>query len=263
MSTSRGFWDAFGAASQVDWCEPNYAATPWVAELWNTLSSLPIFAIGLYGLVRWWARRDVLEPRFGACFAALAVIGLGSTAFHATLLRLPQAADELPMVWLSVLCLYCLVARGADVSAEARRRWAAALGAYTATFTLAYFAVEAYFALFIASYAGAVAYVCVVTWRVAFRESGSTLTRRMFWWSVGAYIGGFALFWLPERMLGCAHPFQAIQPHALFHLGGAVGPYAWILLAAVDRLERLGRTPGLVFEPLPFVAGRVSRPPAR
>lgn len=250
----RGFWDTYGAPAAVDWCEPNYAVLSGVAEFWNTLSSLAIFGAGAYGLWRWWDHRDELEPRFGACFASLAVIGLGSAAFHATLLRLPQALDELPMVWLSLACFYCLVARREDTPEVRRRRWVQALLAYAALFCAAYFLVADYFVLFLVSYGIVVAYVCIVTWRLAFREVRDPRLRTLFWWSVVAYIGGFAVFWVPERTLGCDHAFQAIQPHTWFHLSGAVGPYAWVLLAATDRLLRLGREPVLHARPLPFVA---------
>ena len=249
----QGYWDQFGERSIVDWCEANYAHVPWIAELWNTLSSFVIFAVGAYGAIRWWQHRDRLERRFAVAFVSLAVIGLGSAAFHGTLLRIPQACDELPMIWLGVICFYCLVTRRPDIPAAIRLRWSTGLTIGCLVFTGAYFAVEDYFALFIGVYAAVVGYVCVVTWRVAFRESRDARVRQLFWWSVVAYLGGFALFWIPERTLGCDHPFQAIQPHTLFHLSSSVGPYAWILLATMDRLVRLGGGARLDPRPIPFV----------
>jgi dihydroceramidase len=249
----QGYWDRFGERSIVDWCEVNYAHAPWIAEFWNTLSSLVIFFVGAYGALRWWRHREHLELRFGVAFASLAVIGLGSAAFHATLLRIPQACDELPMVWLGVICFYCLVTRREDTADRVRMRWLTGLALGCLVFTSAYFVVADYFALFIGVYGAVVGYVCVVTWRVAFRESRDARVRGLFWWSVVAYIGGFVLFWIPERTLGCDHPFQSLQPHTLFHLSSSVGPYAWILLATMDRLLRLGHEPRLDRKPIPFV----------
>ena len=79
----EGYWESMGAASAVDWCEPNYVVTLWVAEFWNTLSSLVIFAAGAYGLSRCWRSRADIEARFALCFIGLAAVGAGSTAFHA------------------------------------------------------------------------------------------------------------------------------------------------------------------------------------
>ena len=40
--TIFGFWIEHGAPSIVDWCEPNYVVSLYVAEWWNTLSSVPM-----------------------------------------------------------------------------------------------------------------------------------------------------------------------------------------------------------------------------
>ncbi len=249
-----GFWDAYGTAASVDWCEPNYTLVPWIAEFWNTVSSLVILAAGLYGLVMWWRWRGALERRFAVCFAGLAVVGAGSTLFHGTLLKLPQASDELPMIWLSLVYFFCLVTRAPDTPKPVQRRWAAGLSLYGAVFTAAYFWVSNYFALFLTSYIAFAGYVCIGTWKVAFRESDDPRMRALFGWSVGAFVGGFLLLWIPERGLGCSHGFQAIQPHAWFHLiTGAMGPYAWILLAALERLLRQGKQGQLDVMPVPFV----------
>ncbi len=50
-----GVWTPLGAPALVDWCEPNYLVTPWLAELWNTVSSLLIVAMGVFGF---WRCRD-------------------------------------------------------------------------------------------------------------------------------------------------------------------------------------------------------------
>lgn len=73
-------------------CEANYAVNRYVAEFYNTISSLFILALGVYGIAmhrairRATGRTMLMESRFWACFASLAVVGLGSAAFHGTLL---------------------------------------------------------------------------------------------------------------------------------------------------------------------------------
>jgi dihydroceramidase len=258
-----GFWTDYGVPASVDWCEPNYVYTPYVAELWNTASSLVIFLAAAIGLVLALRQRVRAEPRFLLGFVGLAVIGLGSAAFHGTLLKLPQATDELPMVWLSLLFVYCLRFRQSSttehdaVEASRRRRWRLGLVAYASAFTAAYFTLESYFAFFIATYATIVGYIVVSSWVVAHRRHRHSTFRRLFWASSGAYLGGLFTMWIPERALGCDAAFQAIQPHAWFHLTSLVGTYTWILFALYDRWTLTHASPALsVRPPVPMVAAQ-------
>src|ERR1700723_3106631 len=77
---TAGFWGP--PTSSVDWCEANYQVTPYVAEFWNTLSSLAMVVAGVLGLL---LNRTKLPARYLAAFGLLALVGLGSIAFHATL----------------------------------------------------------------------------------------------------------------------------------------------------------------------------------
>ena len=63
----------------------------YVAELLNTVSSIVMVGIALIGL--WRVRAE--GWRFMLGMGGLAVVGLGSAAFHGTLLRVAQAADDL------------------------------------------------------------------------------------------------------------------------------------------------------------------------
>ncbi len=166
-ANETGFWVGVDAPASVDWCEPNYVQTALIAEFWNTLSSMPLVLLGAFGAWQALRRTPRLEPRFVVCFVALAIVGLGSMAFHATLLHSAQAADELPMIYGGLALLYCLLnRRGHDPGRE--RRWALVLTAYGVAFTVAYFAFDEYFTLFIWSYAGIVTLLVV----------GSTIPQR-------------------------------------------------------------------------------------
>ena len=75
------------APSNVDWCEANYAISPYVAEFWNAMSSVPMTGVAFYGF--YMGRRHLrYEPRWGMAWFMLGIVGLGSALFHATLFRL-------------------------------------------------------------------------------------------------------------------------------------------------------------------------------
>lgn len=87
-------------SSSVDWCEANYAVTPYVAEFYNTISNL-VFLIGPPLAV--WYNLNVYKVygyhQFYA-FILLFVIGTGSIYFHATLSFAGQILDELCILWI-------------------------------------------------------------------------------------------------------------------------------------------------------------------
>ncbi|XP_043215699.1 alkaline ceramidase 3-like [Amphibalanus amphitrite] len=100
----EGFWGS--PTSTLDWCEANYAVSDYIAEFWNTISNLAMILPPIYGIYE--VLRQKFELRFAICFVLLLVVGLGSWAFHMTLLYEMQLSDELPMVFCSCFLLYCL-----------------------------------------------------------------------------------------------------------------------------------------------------------
>lgn len=77
----HGYWGP--ATSTIDWCEPNYERSAYVAEFWNTVSNLLFVLVGLYGLAQ--SMRQGFEWRFHAQFIGIMVTGFGSAMFHGTL----------------------------------------------------------------------------------------------------------------------------------------------------------------------------------
>lgn len=90
-----GYWGPID--SSIDWCEPNYVITYYIAEFYNTLSSLPMLFLAIFGI--WYTRKYATkEIRYLCVFAAIFFVGFGSVAFHGTLRFYAQLLDELPMV---------------------------------------------------------------------------------------------------------------------------------------------------------------------
>lgn len=74
-------------------------------DIGNTMSSFIFAIVAINGGAR--AYKQGLELRFIVGFFWLLIIGLGSAAFHATLLFEMQLLDELPMIFMACHQLYC------------------------------------------------------------------------------------------------------------------------------------------------------------
>lgn len=85
--------------AEFNWCEPDYLMVDWMAEPVNTISNVATIlssAVFLYLHEATWDN---------AIIAGLQVaIGIGSVFFHASLRYPMQLADELPMLWYSLMC---------------------------------------------------------------------------------------------------------------------------------------------------------------
>lgn len=91
-----GFWDPI--TSTLDWCEANYQFSYYIAELANSFSNLFTIVLAFFGVVHTW--RQGLPLNHTVSFLLFALVGIGSFAFHASLLYSAQLADELPMIYL-------------------------------------------------------------------------------------------------------------------------------------------------------------------
>lgn len=243
QETATGFWGPI--TSTVDWCESNYAHLSFVAELFNSVSSLAMVLAGLLGLA---LHRHVLERRFMLAYVMVSVVGLGSIAFHATLLRGPQMMDELPMLWLTLVIIFILVEN------KPQRRfgtWFPALlfgHAVLTTSLTAFTQGPLQFHLFHASFASMELYALG---RVYFlhRRNQDRMIRRVYRLGMGAYVLAFTV-WLTDlhacSTLSVTLPSLGIpnpQFHAWWHVLVSCGFYALLLVIAYDRLRTLGRAP--------------------
>lgn len=102
--SGNGYWG--GVPATLDWCEANYAFSPYVAEFWNTITNIPMVIFMLYGGVM--CVRFGLEKRFYYAYFALGMVGFGSWCFHGSLRYDMQLLDELPMIYGTVGFLFCL-----------------------------------------------------------------------------------------------------------------------------------------------------------
>ncbi|KUJ20579.1 alkaline ceramidase [Mollisia scopiformis] len=97
----EGFWNP--VTSTINWCEEDYYATIYSAEIVNTLTNLLFMALGIKG-VRNCLKYDH-DSVFLVAFIGYLLVGSGSFAFHSTLKYPMQLVDELSMIYTA--CLMC------------------------------------------------------------------------------------------------------------------------------------------------------------
>ncbi|HZU81409.1 MAG TPA: ceramidase [Polyangiaceae bacterium] len=257
----QGFWGP--VTSTVDWCEANYEHTRYVCELYNTLSSAAMVLAGALGV---YLHRRTLERRFAVAFCAVAVVGIGSMAFHATLKFRLQMLDELPMLYTALVMIYVLLEN------ERRPRFGAwlpaALGAHgvlvTSLSSMTRGALQFYF--FQVSFASMEFFALYRVYRI-YRRSDLDLVRRLFRAGMAAYGVAVGLWMLDLKACGVlggllpAHRVPNPQLHAWWHVLVSCGLYLLTLVIACDRLQVLGSPPELrrFAGVVPYVA--VSAPP--
>ncbi|KAJ1399455.1 ceramidase, partial [Ochromonadaceae sp. CCMP2298] len=100
---AHGYWEPH--SSSIDFCEPNYLLTEYIAEPHNVWSSALIPLMALTGYLY---SNPTHEKRFSVMYLVLGLVGVGSTALHWTLHWIPQSSDELPMLWVSLSIVYAL-----------------------------------------------------------------------------------------------------------------------------------------------------------
>jgi dihydroceramidase len=240
-----GLWGE--PTSTVDWCEANYEHTRYIAEFFNTLSSVSIVAAGVLGL---YLHHRLLEQRFLLCFASVALVGLGSVAFHGTLRFELQLLDELPMLYSAIIMVYILLQNKPE-----RRfgRWLPTLlllHALLVTSLSAFTRGSLQFYLFHLSF-GSLEFASLYgVYRVQRTRNDRRLSR-LFRGGMAAYAVALALWFLDLKFcqvlsvelprLGLPNP----QLHAFWHVLVSYGFYCLLLVVAYDRLGWLGRTPRL------------------
>jgi dihydroceramidase len=238
-----GFWGM--PTSTVDWCEMNYAVSPFVCEFFNTISSMALIAAGALGAL---LHRRVLERRMLWAFALLSLVGVGSIAFHATLRFELQMLDELPMLYLVTLMAYLLLEPGPKVRfgvwLPASLLGYALLTTACAAFTRGRFQFYAFQLTF-----GSLELFCLLQVYLLSKNPSNAPVRPLFRLGFSAYLIAIVLWFVDFRFcdlvsvrlpaLGVPNP----QLHAWWHVLVSWGFYLLLLVVGYDRLRRLHARP--------------------
>jgi len=233
-----GYWGK--RTSAVDWCESNYTWSYYVAEFFNTVTSLPAAFFALYGLFL--AYKYGYERRFVVVNLMVGLVGLGSAAFHGTLLYTGQILDELPMIYASLSILYAVLEMDSDKK-PVYKYLAHALVAYSVVFTAVYLYLPSFFIFFLL---GFIAGILVLIYRcsIIFRNPNTMRHQKAFIVAaIGFYVGGWLFFWIPE-VLFCDR-IQALNFHAWWHVTSTLGAFMMVLFSVFQRELTRGRKPQL------------------
>ncbi|KAL9031712.1 MAG: hypothetical protein Q9196_000260 [Gyalolechia fulgens] len=76
-----GYWDP--VTSTLNWCEEDYYATPYAAEIVNTLTNLMFVFLAFKGIFN--CVKHGHDSVFFVAFVGYLLVGTGSFLFHATL----------------------------------------------------------------------------------------------------------------------------------------------------------------------------------
>jgi alkaline ceramidase len=90
----------------IDWCEPNYIHSKYIAEFWNTLSNVMFLILGYYGIK--YCKQNRLVKTFYVLFIVYILVGIFSAYFHASLTLFGQLLDEIGIYLVIIvgLCSY-------------------------------------------------------------------------------------------------------------------------------------------------------------
>ncbi|KAI8909181.1 alkaline phytoceramidase family protein [Gorgonomyces haynaldii] len=225
------FWGDI--TSSVDWCEPNYIVSPYIAEFYNTVSSLAIVIVGLLGILfHPWA-----DSAFQISFLTTSMVGIGSTLFHMTLLKEHQAMDEVPMLWAAMTYVYIGITQNYQLSVLSKRLLGGSLMLHAIVTTLLVTLTNGsmQFKLFHISFASAEIYGLIQVGFVLYRKRAQPNLLSLGILGFSSYLMGvmcwFTDFSLCEQMTGPWNP----QLHGWWHVLVSLGLYCLTLILLANE----------------------------
>ncbi|KAG0055034.1 Alkaline ceramidase 3 [Gryganskiella cystojenkinii] len=259
-SSPPGYW---GHPTASDWCESNYEKTHYIAEFFNSLSSFSMILVGLAGMYLHWN----FEKRFLLTFASIVVIGIGSIAFHGTLLFPLQMLDEVPMVYSVLTMTYCCVEN------RPYRRYGPwfpigiALYGLLTTVIMLYAGPENHLLEFVV-FQSSFAFVVLVVFSHIIKIYGSLQddSIKRMWAFTGAMAAvGYGYWNIDFRLCSVMQnlPFGLWNPqfHAWWHALASTSSYMVCMLICYNRAENLDRKPQIHWKAgiLPYVVAQEPR----
>jgi len=248
-----GYWGQ--RTSAVDWCEPNYTYSFYIAEFFNTITSLPAVFLALRSL--YFTYKYGYDKRYIVVNLMVMLVGLGSAAFHGSLLYTGQIMDELPMVYASLALLYSVLEMESTEKKTVYKYLAPAILVFCGIFTAVYLYLPDFFIFFLVAYILCIltiVYNCVLIYR---KPETVTHQKLFIVLAAGSYVGGWLFFWVPE--VAACETLKSYNFHSWWHVTSTVGAFFFVLFSTYERELKRGRRPQLNYNSfagvplLPFV----------
>jgi len=245
----EGYWTPH--SSSVDFCEPNYLITPYIAEFHNSWSSALITVLSIIALCY---GNPTGELRFTIMFLILGVVGIGSVDLHTTLHWLPQSSDELPMLWVSLSMLYALCVMREPKKSTRVPMYGTIFLIIAIVESVIYYSFRQIYAVFIVSII--TSSIIVVTWmtRLTFFDKDVQYSKiRQILYYVAAFVFslGFALWLVDMNLCTFLTPFYermgGFTLHVFWHAFSCLGTYIAFLHLISVRLQFLELEPQIGF----------------
>ena len=248
MSEGGGYW--LPHTSSIDFCEPDYVLSNYIAEPFNVISSLFIVILGLCGILH---SNVTEESMFLVLFSLIIAVGFGSVLLHATLKAFPQSLDEVPMMWFNVCCYYIIL--NLKSTKIARNSWNIdPIGWFflglAVLETYVYYCMQWLYAMFLFVYLSTllgVSYWCIkyILQKDPTHPEHVKLAKELYIAAVvGFYIIG-GISWiidmnLCQQLLPFYNSVYGVTLHIIWHVTAGYGAYFSVLMLMVARAAELG-----------------------
>lgn len=212
--------------AHIDWCEPNYAISPNIAEFFNTVSNIVYFVIPPLNIYLFREYSNIIGGNFNVVWVLMMVIGASSAYFHATLSLVGQLLDEVAILWV-LLAAYALwtpewmiQCTGIFKTRNGFKFTALIIAAITTMFGFVYPAANSVFLMLLGAPS------VVILWKEIQRCRNTKVVKLAYigilWWSFAVVL------WLSDRLLcdiwkTLSFPYFHCGWHIFILLGSNIG----------------------------------------
>jgi dihydroceramidase len=238
MSSTSGIW--LPHSSSVDFCEPDYILTPYIAEPHNAWSSLLIALMGVLGILY---SNPLKESMFTLLYLVIIAVGLGSVGLHTTLHWFPQSLDEVPMLWFNMVAFYVLYQLKSKPSNKVDNMMFI-IAFVTILETYIYYAMRSLYPFFLGVYTLTTTIVVIWTFLLLLDKREGRMLRLLFFTGFGSFVVIGFTCWIIDmqlcsQLLPIYHQTYGLTLHVLWHIFAGYGGYMHTQTIIAGRAREL------------------------